>query len=86
MEESVLLLREVEHFPLTAVQISNWTHRDPVLAHVKEYLLHRWPQDIDDLELIPYKSRTNELSVQDGCVLWGARVVIPPQGRKLVLA
>ena len=32
-EESVLLLREVEDFPLTAVQISNWTHRDPVLAH-----------------------------------------------------
>ena len=85
-EESVLLLREVEDFPLTAVQISNWTHRDPVLAHVKEYLLRRWPQDTDDPELIPYKSRKNELSVQDGGVLWGARVVIPPQGRKLVLA
>ena len=27
-EESVLLLREVEDFPLTANQISNWTHRD----------------------------------------------------------
>ena len=85
-EESVLLLREVEDFPLTANQISNWTHRDPVLAHVKEYLLRGWPQSIDDPELIPYTSRKNELSVQDGCVLWGARVVVPPQGRKLVLA
>ena len=85
-EESVLLLREVEDFPPTAVQISNWAHRDPVLANVKEYLLRGWPQDIDDPELIPYKSRKNELSVQDGCVLWGAKVVIPLQGRKLVLA
>ena len=26
-----------------------------------------------------------ELSLLEGCILWGARVVIPPQGRKLVL-
>ena len=78
-EESVLLLREVKDFPLTAVQISNWTHWDPVLAHVKEYLRRGWLQDIDDPELIPYKSSKNELNVQDGCVLWGARMVIPPR-------
>ena len=33
-----------------------------------------------------YRVRKDELSVQDGCVLWGARVVIPPQGRKQVLS
>ena len=27
-----------------------------------------------------------ELSAVDGCILWGARVVIPPPGRKLVLS
>ena len=43
-KESVLLLREVKDFPLTEVQISNWAHRDPVLAHVKEYLLRGWPR------------------------------------------
>ena len=84
-EETVFLLSEVETSPLTAAQISNWTHRDPVLAHVKEYLLRGWPQGRDDPDLLPYKLKKDELSVQDGCVLWGARVVIPPQGRAQVL-
>ena len=25
------------------------------------------------------------MSVWDGCILWGSRMVIPPQGRELVL-
>ena len=29
--------------------------------------------------------RRNELSAVNGCVLWGARVVIPPPGRSLVM-
>ena len=33
-----------------------------------------------------YQQRKNELSVLDGCLLWGARVIIPPQGRQQVLA
>ncbi|KAK3746542.1 hypothetical protein QZH41_005600 [Actinostola sp. cb2023] len=52
-----------------------------------EYLLRGWPDDTVtvDPKLATYKAKKLELSVQDGCVLWGARVVIPPQGRKLVL-
>ena len=33
----------------------------------------------------PFHSRRSELSVQDGCLLWGSRVVIPPQGRALIM-
>ena len=33
----------------------------------------------------PYKSRANELSVQDGYVLWGARVLVTEKGRQAVL-
>ena len=29
--------------------------------------------------------RRQELSVLDGCVLWGARVVVPPPGRERVI-
>ena len=32
--------------------------------------------------LFPYSSRRAELSVQQQCLLWGSRVVIPPQGRE----
>ena len=33
----------------------------------------------------PYKQRECKLSVQDGCVLWGHRIVIPPAGREAVM-
>ena len=33
----------------------------------------------------PYKSRRYELSVQDGVLLWGSRIVVPPRMRNCVL-
>ena len=83
--DRVLLVEELGDCSiLTADQISHWTRTDPVLAHVHEYLLRGWPTDDRDPALTPYRRRKNELSVQDGCVLWGARVIIPPCGRTQV--
>ena len=36
-------------------------------------------------EFKPYATRKTELTVLDGCVLWGSRVIIPPEGRAQVL-
>ena len=33
----------------------------------------------------PFNRRRSELSIQDGCVLWGSRVVILDKGRARVL-
>lgn len=63
-----------------------WTRRDPVMAHVHEYLLRGWPSEESSPELAVYRTRKIELSVQGGCILWGAHVVIPPQGRSRVMA
>ena len=35
--------------------------------------------------LQPYFNRCNELSVTDGCVLWGSHVIVPPPGRDIIL-
>ena len=56
-----------------------------MLAHVREYLIHGWPVGEDDATFVPYRCRRDELSVQDGCVLWGARVVIPPHYHQEVI-
>ena len=40
---------------------------------------HGW-QFTDDANFKPYLRRKEELSVHAGCVLWGSRVVVPPQG------
>ena len=43
-----------------------------------------WPQKCD-FSLSQFFSRSTELSVLDGCILWGSRVVVPPQGQQAVL-
>ena len=43
-----------------------------------------WPEDCDP-ELAPFQSRKDELSLFNGCILWGSRVVVPQRGRRAVL-
>ena len=37
------------------------------------------------MDFQPYEQRIHELSVEDGCVLWGSRVVVPLAGREAVI-
>ena len=69
---------------VTATTIRSWTDKDPVLSLVRRMVLHGWQPQASD-EFRPYEQRKLELSVQNGCVLWGSRVVVPPQGRQHVL-
>ena len=39
-----------------------------------------WPVSVKDVQLKPFATRKDELSVQNGCILWGNRVVIPKAG------
>ncbi len=52
------------------------TGKDPVLSKVRRYTLHGWPGDTSDTsdKMTPYARRK-----KSGCVLWGSRVVVPPQ-------
>ncbi|BHF85703.1 hypothetical protein SprV_1002887500 [Sparganum proliferum] len=61
-----------------------WTSRDPLLSRVKRALQSGWPSSTSS-DFQPFFSRQNELSLQDGCILWGNRVVVPPQGRRAIL-
>ncbi|KAK0146771.1 hypothetical protein N1851_013888 [Merluccius polli] len=66
-------------------EMSRWTSRDPVLSRVTQFVHHGWPPQDRDPAFQPYAVRKTELSVQDGCVLWGSRVVVPPLGRDALL-
>ena len=83
-EELVLLMEGLQNSPVKADQIKMWTSHDPTLSTVKKFVLQGW-LDTKDPNIQPYYHRKTELSVQDGCLLWGNRVIIPPQGRKKVL-
>ena len=79
------LLNHLSEAIITASQIKHWTSKDPILSRVHHFILHGWNTTNSNDDLQPYFNRRNELSVVDGCVLWGSRVVIPPQGRAIVL-
>ena len=81
------LIHLVDHLSattVTAALIKEWTAKDPVLSKVKKYVMVGWPDEVGT-NLKPYRLRWQELSTLNGCVLWGSRVVVPPQGRAAVL-
>ena len=61
---------------MTAKQIESWTQKDLTLSTVLQYVRSGWPDRCDDDH---YYLRRGELSVYQGCLLWGARVIIPPK-------
>ena len=85
--EVVHLMEHLDTSPVSSSQIRSWTDNDPILAKVKTWVQSGWPtQENDEAEeLRPCTMRRYELSVEEGCLLWGNRVVVPQKGRKKVL-
>ncbi|KAJ8023976.1 hypothetical protein HOLleu_36568 [Holothuria leucospilota] len=81
----IMLLEYISNSPITARDIKTWTRRDPVLSKVYYFVQNGWDDECMDEELLPYFKRKLELSTQDGIIMWGSRVVVPPQGRKAVM-
>ncbi|XP_071092522.1 uncharacterized protein [Haliotis cracherodii] len=79
--EYIMLLELMDTSPVTSKHIRSWTRQDPVLSTVLRYVQWGWPNFCENPEMKSYYCRRDELTVQDGCVLWGNRVVIPPPGR-----
>jgi hypothetical protein len=84
--EIVMTMSQMDCTPLSSKKIAQLTARDPILSLVMRYSLEGWPQSSDnDENLKPYIRRRSELTVQQNCVMWGNRVVIPTAGRKTIL-
>ena len=69
----------------SAAYIKKWIDADPVLSWVRKFCLQGWSQVNLGPEFKPYVTRKTELSVLDGCVLWGSCIIIPSEGRTQVL-
>ena len=81
----IMLLEHMNETPVNVVAIRNWTRRDPTLSKVLSYVQNGWPTTCTEESIKPFFRRRDELSVEESCILWGNRVIIPPQGRKSVL-
>ena len=74
-----------EDFPITAKDIGKTTVFDPFLSRVLDFVMTGWPEKCDEEEIKPYHIRSQELSREQSCVLWGARVIIPQVLREKML-
>ena len=83
--EVVFLLQKLDYSPVTSEHIKTMTRRDPVLSKVSEYVTTGWPTDCANSNLSVYFHKQNEISIENGCLLWGTRVIIPTSGHKEVL-
>jgi transposase InsO family protein len=67
----------IELLPITAEEVRTQVNKDKTLCKVLEYTLSGWPEYCQEGDLQPFWTRRDELSLEDGCLLWGRRVIIP---------
>ena len=84
--ENVVFLTEVDQSPITSDEVKYYTERDPVVNRVMNYIQCGWPCENLKDHFKPFKSRKDELSIEQGCVIWGNRVVIPSYLQHRVLS
>ena len=67
----------IEELPITATDIVAETNKDNVLSQVYRFVLEGWSQRGVDDSLKPFYQRKDQLTTDQGCLLWGTRVIIP---------
>lgn len=83
-ETDMFHIVQMEPLPVTSAQIQNETRRDPVLSKVFDLTMKGWPAK-GDPQLLDYSNRREQLSVTQGCVMWGTRVIVPHKLQARVL-
>lgn len=78
------MLSQFDSLPVTPRDIRQATAKDPVLARVYDATMSGWGGQ-GHKYLAPFYSRRTELSVHQGCITWGVRVVIPQKLRPKVI-
>lgn len=70
--------------PVTVLDISRETDRDPTLVRVKQFVQYGWPRKTSDSQLKPYHNCRSQLSVERGCLMRGHKVVVPTTLRETI--
>ena len=84
-ETGMYHVRQIESLPIMSQAVRKATQRDPTLSKVEEYVLKGWPEEVPNT-LLTYRNKQVELSVEQGCLLWGGRVIIPQSLKQKILA
>ena len=80
-----MLFSVIDNSNINVDDVKRETQIDECLVKVFDYCLNGWPNNTSEL-LKPYKNRQLELSFENGCILWGTRVIIPQSLQSNVLS
>ena len=79
--------QQLKRHPVSAAEIAKDTSRNPLLAKAHLLTQNGWPINrYADPYLKPYFTRRHELSVEQGCLMWGLQTVIPPSLKQTILS
>ncbi len=80
MDATICNLAQIEKLPVTTVQIRQAIQKDVVLSKVYA----AWMAKASRRSSVPYWNRSQQLLVEDGCLLLGPRVIVPAVLKKQV--
>ena len=82
-----LAIHHVHITPEKKIAFQQSIKEDPLLRSLAETIITGWPEDIKDLPnaLRPYHAHRDILTVEDGLILRGEALIIPPLEREKVL-
>ena len=78
-------LLQIESLPMDVDHVRKATRNDPMLSRVLQFVMTGWPEKPIAPEVTQYFNKRHEITVEDGCLLRGIRVIIPTQLRERVL-
>ena len=74
---SLFMLTHTEPLPVTNDEIQRKTRSDQILGKVVSMLQSGHMGSVGDSDIVPFMRRREELSLWNGCIMWGVRIVIP---------
>ena len=80
-----VMMIEMDRAPVSVVEVKRWSQNDLVIGNVIDVVQKGWASQEYPAGWKPFESQKEELSVIDGCLIWGSPVVVPSQGREWVL-
>lgn len=63
--------------PVTLDKLREETEKDAILSKVKRFVINGWPPKVNDVLLKPFYLCRMQLSLENGCLMRGHKVVIP---------
>ena len=78
--DTIIIINHVHITPNRKTEFLTVIQDDQLLCSLAETIITGWPDDINNVlhALCPYYGHRNILTVEDGLILWGTAVVIPP--------